>query len=374
MRLLTCFIFIPIPTMTLIVDAHQDLAWNMVTFGRDYSLAAHETRQREVGGSAPKINGQTLLGWPDYQKGKVAIVFSTLFVAPIKAARGQWDVQYYATPDQAHQKYLDQVDAYYRLCDEHPEKFRLILNKSDMEIVLKSWEGNASAPLVGLVILMEGAEGVRSPGELALWQKKGVRLIGPAWAGTRFCGGTGEPGGLTPEGYELLDGMADFNITLDISHMDERAALEALDYYPGSIVASHANAKALLKNSSSNRHLTDRVIQGLMERDAIIGVVPHNRFLKDGWNFSDSRSEVTLAEHVVAQIDHICQIAGNAKHVGIGSDFDGGFGLSGVPAEIDTIADLQKLGPILAQKGYTEEDVKAILGGNWIAYLKETLP
>ncbi|MEA2008895.1 MAG: membrane dipeptidase, partial [Chloroflexota bacterium] len=326
------------------------------------------------GKPTPQRNGQTLLGWPNYQKGKIAIVFSTLFVAPVKAARNQWDKQYYATPDQAHQKYLAQIDAYYRLCDEHPEKFRLIFNQADLETVLKSWEDNASSPLVGLVILMEGAEGVRSPGELALWQKKGVRMIGPAWAGTRFCGGTREPGGLTPAGYELLDGMADFNITLDISHMDERAVLEALDYYPGSIIASHANAKALLKNSTSNRHLTDRVIQGLMERDAIIGIVPYNRFLKEGWTIGDNRSEVTLAEHVVAQIDHICQIAGNAKHVGIGSDFDGGFGLSAAPTEIDTIADLQKLGPILAQKGYSEEDVKSILGENWIMHLKETLP
>lgn len=355
-----------------IVDAHQDLAWNILTFGRDYSRSAHETRQLEAGKLAPQHNGHTLLGWPDYQRGNVTIVFSTLFVSPLKAKRGDWDTQYYATPDQAHQKYRVQIDAYYQLCDEHPDKFHLIFNQTDMETVLESWKEQTSSPLVGLVLLMEGAEGVRSPGELALWQKKGVRLIGPAWAGTRFCGGTREPGGLTSAGYELLDGMADFKLTLDISHMDERAVLEALDYYPGPIIASHANAKALLKKSTSNRHLTDRVIEGLLERDAIIGIVPYNRFLKESW--SDNRAEVTLAEHVVAQIDHICQIAGDAKHVGIGSDFDGGFGLSAVPAEIDTIADLQKLAPILAKKGYAEEDVNAILGENWLSHLRETLP
>ena len=359
--------------MTYIVDAHQDLAWNILTFGRDYVRAAHETRQIEENGQAPQHNGQTLLGWPDYQKGKVVIVFSTLFAAPIRAKRDPWDTQCYTTSDQAHQKYLDQIDAYHRLCGEHPEKFRLILNKADLDSILKAWEGNPSSAPVGLVILMEGAEGVRTPGELAMWYKRGLRLIGLAWAGNRFCGGTREPGGLTPAGYALLDGMADLNLTLDISHMDEQAVLEALDYYPGPIIASHANAKALLKNSPSNRHLTDHVIQSLVERDAVIGIIPYNRFLKVGWKFGDDRSEVTL-DDIVAQIDHICQIAGDAHHVGIGSEFDGGFGLSAVPTEIDTIADLQKLGPVMAQKGYTEENIEAIFCKNWIAHLDKTLP
>ncbi len=359
--------------MNLIIDAHQDLAWNMLTFGRDYTRAAHETRQIETNKPAPQHNGQTLLGWPDYQKGKVALIFATLFAAPLRAKGGAWDTQSYSTPARASQKYRDQLDAYHRLCEEHPRKFHLIFDHSDLDFVLNSWKSQPDSAPVGLVILMEGAEGVRSPGELALWQKKGLRMLGPAWAGNRFCGGTREPGGLTPAGYALLDGMADLNLTLDVSHMDERAVLEALDYYPGPIIASHANAKALLKNYSSNRHLTDRVIQGLIEREAIIGIIPYNRFLKTGWKLGDDRSEVTLQD-VVAQIDHICQIAGDAQHVGIGSDFDGGFGLSAVPAEIDTIADLGKLAPILAQKGYSVEDVKAILGQNWLTHLEKTLP
>lgn len=359
--------------MDLIVDSHQDLAWNMLNFGRDYTRAAHETRQIETKSPTPEHNGHTLLGWPDYKKGKVAVVFSTLFAVPLRAKMGKWDTQVYNTPEQAHQKYRAQLDAYYRLCEEHPDKFRLILDRSDLNFVLDAWENDPSTAPVGLIPLMEGVEGIRSPDELTMWAEKGLRMVGLAWAGNRFCGGTREPGGLTPEGYTLLAGMADLNFTLDISHMDERAVLEALDYYPGYIIASHANAKALLKNSSSNRHLTDRVIEGLIERGATIGVIPFNRFLKTGWKIGDNRSEITL-DNVVAQIDHICQIAGNAQHVGIGSDFDGGFGLSGVPSEIDTIADLQKLTPLLAQKGYSDEDIASILGQNWLTHLKKILP
>jgi membrane dipeptidase len=79
-------------------------------------------------------------------------------------------------------------------------------------------------------------------------------------------------------------------------------------------------------------------------------------------------------ELVVDHIDYICQLAGDAKHVGIGTDFDGGFGLQSVPAEINTIADLQKLVPLLKKRGYTENDITAIMGENWLSLLKETLP
>ena len=138
------------------------------------------------------------------------------------------------------------------------------------------------------------------------------------------------------------------------------------------MIASHANAAALLKGLESNRFLSDRVIRGLLERDGIIGVVPYNRFLVPGWTIRDGRQIVSL-EHVVAQIDYICQIAGDARHVGIGSDFDGGFGLQSVPAEIDSIADLGKIGDHLIEKGYSEEDIAAVLGQNWLNYLTDHL-
>lgn len=358
----------------LLVDAHEDLAWNMLTFGRDYTLGAAETRQREQGSQAPELNGDTLLGWPDYQQGRVAIVFSTLFAAPDRHKLGDWDHQCYADQEEAHTIYSRQLDAYDRLTDTHPGMFRKVEKLTDLQSVLQHWEREDSTEHpVGIVVLMEGAEGVRELGELEEWYQRGVRMIGPAWAGTRFCGGTREPGGLTKEGYALLQKMAELRFTLDISHMDEEAALQALDSYPGSIIASHANARSLLKGSDSNRHLTDRVIQGLLERDGTIGVVPQNSFLKPGWRDAGGRTNVTL-EYVVAQIDYICQMAGNALHVGIGSDFDGGFGLPSVPVEIDTIHDLRKLIPIMNQKGYTQADIAAIVGKNWLTHLQNTLP
>lgn len=358
----------------LLVDAHQDLAWNMLSFGRDYTRPVAETRRLEQGTETPKRNGDTLLGWAEYQQGRVAVIFATLFAAPERKKLGEWDHQCYADAAQAAQVYSAQLDAYHRLTETHPDKFRLLDTRPDLHVHLATWQNpEASSPPVGLIVLMEGAEAVRSPADLEAWWRRGVRLIGPAWAGTRFCGGTGEPGPLTKAGRALLDGMAGFGFGLDLSHMDEQAALQALDTYPGVVLASHANAAALLPGVESNRFLTDRLIQGILEREGVIGVVPFNRFLLPGWQERDGRQHVTL-ERVFAQIDYICQMAGDARHVGLGSDFDGGFGVQRVPREIDTIADLRLLIPLLASHGYSDEDIAAVMGKNWLTLLKRILP
>ena len=358
----------------IIVDSHQDLAWNMLTFGRDYTRSVEETRQIESGGQIPIRNGDSLLGWPEYQRGKIAIIFATLFAAPARHKLGEWETLTYSDTAQAHSFYSAQIEAYQRLVDENPAQFQLVQSLQDLESVLAGWENSAEGQTpVGLVILMEGAEGVRQPDEIEDWWQRGVRLIGPAWAGTRFCGGTREPGPLTADGIALLEGMAEFGLTLDLSHMDEQAVMQALDIYPGPLVATHSNPQGLLTDSDINRFLSDRVLQGLIERDGIVGIPPYNKFLRWDWNPNHGREVISL-ELVVDHIDYICQIAGDAKHVGIGTDFDGGFGLQSVPAEIDTIADLQKLIPLLKKRGYTDSDTAAIMGGNWLAHLKESLP
>ncbi len=359
----------------LIVDAHQDLAWNMLVFGRDYTRSVLKTRRLEENSLTPQSNGDSLLGWPEYQQGNVAVIFSSLYVAPLRCAMGSWDTQAYGTFEQARRNSLAQMDAYHRLTGEHPDQFRLIRSQADLESHLVLWGQPApeSGRAVGLVILMENAEGVRAPDELGEWWELGLRIIGPAWAGTRFCGGTHEPGGLTRDGYALLDAMADIGFTLDLSHMDRQAALQALDHYSGPIIASHANPLALLKNSDSNRHLSDDVIDAIFERNGVVGVIPYNPFLKAGWSERDGRGAAPM-ELIIDHIDYYCQRAGDARHVGIGSDFDGGFGLQRAPAGIDSIAELQKITPILASRGYNSSDIAAVLGCNWLQYLQRALP
>jgi membrane dipeptidase len=363
--------------MPLIVDSHQDIAWNMLTYGRDYTRPVHTTRQLEAGTAIPASNGDCTVGWPEYQRGQVAVVFATLFATPARK-KELGSVLTYTDSQTAYRLYRNQIDIYRKLADSHPDKFRLVASARELDSVIEYWSKPApegEGHPIGMIYLMEGADAIRSPHELAEWYDLGLRIIGLAWAGTRYCGGTDEPGPLTEEGRRLISAMMDYNFILDLSHMDEAAALESLDRYEGPAIATHSNCAALMRGSETNRHLTDDVIRGLIERDGVIGLIPLNTFLKVGWlRKNGSRREEVSLDAFIAHIDHICQMAGDAHHAGIGSDFDGGFGWQSIPHELDTIADLQMVASKLIERGYSESDAANILGGNWLRFLRKHLP
>jgi membrane dipeptidase len=367
--------------MSIIIDGHEDLAYNAITYGRDYRRSAKQIRSLEPDSSDPE-KGYSTLGWPEFQRGQVAVIFSTLFAAPRRFANPQESELVYNDSDQAHKLYRRQIDFYRKLTDENPDMFRLVTNRKELDEVLAPWDEQPANPPdvyhpVGLVMLMEGADGVRDPGELEEWWQYGLRQIGPAWLGARYCGATNQKGPFTREGFALLERMASLGFTLDISHMNMESALQALDRYEGAIIASHSNARAIIRGDQgrwSERHLTDEVIRLLVDRGGVMGLVPFNKFLVADWEPEMGKEMVTLENSIVAQVDHVCQIAGNAEHVALGTDFDGGFGAQSVPAEVDTIADLQKLAPILLKRGYTESDARLILGGNWRRHLEDHLP
>lgn len=353
----------------IVVDAHQDIAYNALNHGRDYLRPTWEKRRLEA--EAGASFGLATLGLPDALLGRVAVAFATLFVAPASPSPGPWDEMTYTTPREAYRLASRQMDYYQRLADES-EKINLVRSKADLDATLATWaEGTGLEDhQQGLVILMENADPILEPQQFEEWYERGVRIVGPAWAGTRYCGGTGQPGPLTALGRELLEVLMSYNAILDLSHMAEEAYLEALDRYEGVIIASHSNPRHF---RNTDRHLSDEMIRRLIERDGVIGVVLYNRFLSERWTPGDPKSTVPLS--VVADaIDYICQLAGNARHVGIGSDFDGGFGAESIPDGLDTSLDLLSIAPLLAERGYSDDDIEAIMSGNMLRKLREALP
>ncbi len=164
--------------------------------------------------------------------------------------------------------------------------------------------------------------------------------------------------------------MMSFNAVLDLSHLAEEACLQALDRYEGIIIASHSNPRRF---RDTDRHLTDQIIHRLAEHDGVMGIVLYNRFLSNDWRGGDPKSDVPLV--VVADaIDYVCQLTGSAAHVGIGSDFDGGFGTESIPEGLDTVTDLMNIGTLLRSRGYTEADIEAVLSGNMLRKLRQALP
>ncbi|MCZ7547026.1 MAG: membrane dipeptidase [Anaerolineae bacterium] len=357
----------------IVFDAHEDLAWNALTFGRDYTCAAHETRRVEAanGSVAPRVNGVATVGLPDWLLGRVAVVVGVLFVSPARRAFGAWDAIVYHDPQEAYAQAIRQMD-YYRRLDEASTKISLVERRPDLDAVLGTWADGTDLHdhRVGLILSIEGADSIIEPKQAEEWYARGVRAVGLAWAGTRYAGGTGEPGPLTDLGRALLEVMGDLGMVLDLSHAAEAAYFEALDRYEGAVIASHSNPRRFCP---SDRGLSDEMIARMVERGGAIGIVPYNGFLKPGWRRSDRKDAVRLAD-VVDAIDHVCQVAGNARHVGIGSDFDGGFGAGDIPEEFDTVADLWQLGAALAARGYAPDDIEAILGGNFLRIYQAALP
>ena len=348
----------------ILVDAHLDFAYNAVVLGRDLLRPVQEIRDLEIitpppGGPA----GMCMTTLSTLREGRVAIVGGSLFVAP--ALHGTQEPQAYHTPQEAHRYAIQQLDYYRRLADEN-EQVDILNTVTDMDAVLASWD--TEQPRLGIFIVMEGADPILEPGEVGWWVERGLRGVGLTWSmGTRYAGGNAVPGPLTDDGRRLLAAMADYNLLLDLSHLWEDAAYEALDRYPGPAAATHANARAFVDRP---RMLSDALIRRIADCDGVMGVIPYNRMLDEDWRPGNARLPLT---RLVEVIDHVCQVTGDARFVGLGSDFDGGFGREEVPEGLESSADLGKLGALLAERGYADADVTAILSGNWLRLLRRTL-
>ena len=371
-----------------IVDGHEDLAYNALGWRRNYRHAARWTRQKEAGTAAARSTGQCMIGLPDLVRGHVGVVFGTLYVEPARRQMNN-DPLVYRDTHEANTLGMAQLDFYHRWADQD-KHVRAIESQSDLTSVLASWRLTVDATgklthitspthseqmvhQVGIVPLMEGADPITEPKELERWAERGLRIVGPSWAGTRYAGGTGDPGGLTRLGRELLEMIASLRLILDVSHLAQQALFEALEDFegaPGTLIASHSNPQRIMP---TERHLPDQAIELIAERKGVIGVVLFNVFLKRGWGRGSKKHEVTL-DDVVRAIDHICQVTGSAEHVAIGSDFDGGYGSEAAPQGLDTSRDMHKIGDELLRRGYGRDDVEKVMGGNWLRILKNALP
>jgi membrane dipeptidase len=139
--------------------------------------------------------------------------------------------------------------------------------------------------------------------------------------------------------------------------------------FHGPIWASHSNCRAL---ANWNRQFDDTQLKELIRRDAVIGMAFDAIMMVHGWAHLHSRPQDfnLKLEKICEHIDHVCQLAGNSRHVGIGTDLDGGYGTEQTPLDLDSIADLVKLGPLLAARGFTAADIDGIFSGNFVRFLR----
>lgn len=336
----------------MIVDAHLDLAYN-VDRGRDVRQPAAEQ---------PTCDGEiATVGLPDLRAGAVGLICGTIFCLPATAEGAKPD-RSYRDAAEAFTMARRQLDWYH--ARDADGSLPIVRNAADLPP--PAAQSADAAPRA--ILLLEGADPIRTPDDVVYFHQQGIRAVGLAWGRTRYAGGTRAPDPLTSEGRALVGHLDAAGIIHDASHLAEESFFDLMDIATGPVMASHSNCRAIVP---TDRQLSDEMICRIAARGGIIGINFYEKFLLSPDEFGKRRA--TLAD-VVRHVRHICQLAGSAWHVGIGTDMDGGLGREQIPQEIRSSRDLHRLGDALAAAGFAGDDVANILYANWLRFFHASLP
>jgi len=351
-----------------IFDAHLDLAMNAMEWNRDLTWSVADIRAKEEGMTDKPDRGKNTVSLGAMRRGNIGLCMATQIARYVKKEN---ELPGWNSPHQSWAQTQGQL-AWYRAMEAIGEMVQ-ITNLAELNNHLDLWNSldNSKNP-IGYILSLEGADSIITIDHLEKSYEQGLRAIGPAHYGPgTYAHGTNSIGGIGRKGKELLKEIARLNIILDTTHLCDESFWETMKAYDGPLWASHNNCRALVNH---NRQFSDEQIIELIKRDAVIGAALDAWMMVPKWVKGESTPEsmgLTL-EHMADHIDHICQLAGNSLHVGIGTDLDGGFGREQSPADINTIADLQKLPNLLHKRGYNNEDIENIMHANFIRFLRKT--
>jgi membrane dipeptidase len=348
------------------VDAHLDLAMNAMEWNRDYTKSIQHIREREKKQKDKPDRGNGVVNFEELRKGNIGLVIATQiarYVAPDNPLPG-WH-----SPHQAWAQTQAQL-AWYKAMEEEGE-LRPVRNLRELDAHLQEWNTDGTLKkTIGYVLSLEGADSIVDLKYLEKAYENGLRAVGPGHYGPgRYAQGTNATGGLGQAGRDLLREMERLNIILDATHLCDESFWEALDHFNGPVWASHNNCRDLVNH---NRQFSNEMIRELVSRGAVIGAVMDAWMIVPDWVRGESTPAGTNCslERLIDHMDHICQIAGNALHIGIGSDLDGAFGKEQSPVEIETIADVQQIPAMLEKRGYSHQDIENVMHGNWLRFLR----
>jgi membrane dipeptidase len=350
------------------IDAHLDLSMNAMEWNRDLRLPLNTINAREHGLTDKPDRGNATVSLPELRKGNIGLVVATQiarYVAPDN------DLPGWHSPEQAWAQTQGQL-AWYRAMEAAGEMTQ-VNDLTTLDKHLALWENDTPTDTkpIGYILSLEGADSLVDVGHLKIAHEKGLRAVGPAHYGPgRYAAGTNATGKLGPDAYALLGEMERLNIILDATHLSDESFWDAMDHFSGAVWASHNNCRALVDH---NRQFTDEQIKELIHRGAVIGAALDAWMMVPNWERKVSTplgSNCNL-EVMIDHIDHICQLAGNTDHVGIGSDLDGGFGTEQCPYDLETIADLNKVPALFSKRGYNQVDIEKLMHGNWLRFLRK---
>lgn len=340
---------------------------NAMEWNRDLRLPVSAIREREAHLNDKPDRGKNTVSLQAMRAGNIGLCMATQIARYVKESN---PLPGWHSPEQAWAQTQGQL-SWYRAMESHGEMVQ-ISSLDQLEDHLALWRAplDSTRP-IGYILTLEGADSIINFDYLEKAYQQGLRAIGPAHYGPgTYAQGTNASGGIGEKGRALLKEMERLNIILDVTHLCDESFWEALDHFNGPVWASHNNCRSLVQH---NRQFSDDQIKALIKRDAVIGIALDAWMLVPGWNKGTSLPEemgATLSS-ALDHMDHICQLAGNALHVGVGTDLDGGFGREQSPADLDTIADLQKFIPLLEERGYSHTDIENFMHGNFLRFLRK---
>jgi len=324
----------------------------------------------------------------------------------VRAKAGGLDAQFFsiwvepqlfgATGSRAVKRADDQIAAIRELSEKHPETWQLATSAAD---VRRAAEDGKIAALLGL----EGGYAIDEKLEnVQRYYDLGVRYMSPAWSvSTSWAGSSGDEAGATRGlndfGKSVVREMNRLGMMVDVSHVSDKTFWDIVNTSTKPIVATHSACRAI---ADVPRNLTDDMIRALAKTGGVVNVIFYPEHIEPGWSVLKKKVDVEIASmvqqaseaepggavhkklardrvrsreyarrlppvyvsRIVDHIDHIVKLVG-VDHVGIGSDFDG---VQSTATDLATIADLPNLTRELLQRGYSENDIDKILGGNML--------
>jgi membrane dipeptidase len=295
-----------------------------------------------------------------------------------------------------------QIASIRALAEKRPETWTLASTAEDVRRAAREGKLAALLGLEGGYAIDERLENVEK------YYRAGVRYMSPTWSvSLTWAGSSGDPEGqsrgLNDFGREVIREMNRLGIMVDVSHVSDKTFWDIIDASQKPVIATHSNARAIARVA---RNLDDEQIRALARTGGVVCVVFYPAFVEPGWDERKVRVDAEIAPlveeasrsrqgtpaqkkiardrvrereyarrlppvtaaRVVDHIDHIVRLVG-VEHVGIGSDFDG---IQAVPSDLSSVADFPNLTAELLRRGYTEEDINKILGGNILRVMQET--
>ncbi|MCZ2474254.1 peptidase M19 [Aquirufa ecclesiirivi] len=352
----------------LLFDAHLDLSMNALEWNRDLRASLKDINEREKGMTDKPDRGNAVISLEELRKGNIGIVVATQIARYVDKSS---TLPGWHSPEQAWAQTQGQL-AYYKALEALGE-LSPIRNWSELQAHVAYWNSSQdNKKKIGYILSLEGADSIITVDHLDIAYNYGLRALGPAHYGPgRYAQGTNATGGLGENGRALLARMQQLGIILDATHLCDDSFWEAMEHYNGPVWASHHNCRALVDH---NRQFTDEQFKELIRRGAVIGMPLDAWMMVPNWvrGVSTPQNMQVSLNTMIDHLDHICQIAGNTNHVGLGTDLDGGFGTEQCPYDLQSIADLQKIPDLLSKRGYSSNDIEKICHKNWIGFLEKT--